>query len=862
MLNTLFAANGDEDFRPIPGVHGKIAKINSNSRSQRILSGVPAYNWAFGCAATSAAMLIGYYDRHGFPNMFVPDPPYNDIAPLTNQDWNNIYGSVSISDYNVCPISATEQNVLGRSTRGSANDYYRVAGDNTDDPYYNHWTEHSYADISRCSADYLGTSQHNHFNRSDGGTAASILSNGTKRYWDQTVNYQTTLGTLGMAYYINNIPDTQIAQCYVQARDGSQASGINISGGFTYEDFKNEIDNLRPILLSLKAPKPNGAYAGHSVLAFGYNDDSVNNQIVYFYDTADYQMHYMNWDGNYTYANKNYFIHAVTVVIPDGPVGIEDYIAITNDVSNFNQNSYQTFNAIFSDANPENPPDYIVTWSWELKAYHENGTYVINQATTTGNNSSSWSVNIPNLSINYNWLRDQNGSVKCELILLATDSDNINHSIVKDIGINKEPSTAQILGIYQNDNIVNFNTSNVGATGYYLYYDTNSGFPYSGTGAVEGSSPVFFNAYDDIKLTGLTPNKTWHFCIKGINGIGEGPYSQNYSQYVQVGNFINQSTQWSGNIILSHPLTLTSTGSITIADNSIITLSDNGSIECNLGSSLQIGNNVTIKGSKVTVIHDETSPIWTDYGNKIVVNGGFSAGTNVKFTVNGTDFWDGLYLNNNVTKTFDASEFKNCNLYNKKGSINISNSSFFNSSIINYNANFSLQNSNINGIVFCENTGTNYLSSNITNCTISGSDDGVLLSGRMNYQISDCNISNNTGVGINIYQVTGTTTLIKNSIINNNSSTGIRFYASQGIVQSCNIRQNQRGILAYRSSMVEIKKDPNSQPWTHDSILTDNDYEELYFFNDCTMILDGNRNKIMDNDTYYLVNCPNASYNR
>jgi hypothetical protein len=35
-----------------------------------ILSGVPAYNWYHGCCPTAAASVFGYWDLHGYPNLF------------------------------------------------------------------------------------------------------------------------------------------------------------------------------------------------------------------------------------------------------------------------------------------------------------------------------------------------------------------------------------------------------------------------------------------------------------------------------------------------------------------------------------------------------------------------------------------------------------------------------------------------------------------------------------------------------------------------------------------------------------------------------------------------------------------------
>lgn len=44
---------------------------------------VPAFNWSFGCSATSAAMIAGYYDRNGFDNMYA-GPTNGGLMPLDN----------------------------------------------------------------------------------------------------------------------------------------------------------------------------------------------------------------------------------------------------------------------------------------------------------------------------------------------------------------------------------------------------------------------------------------------------------------------------------------------------------------------------------------------------------------------------------------------------------------------------------------------------------------------------------------------------------------------------------------------------------------------------------------------------------
>jgi hypothetical protein len=47
------------------------------------ISNVPAFTWAHGCSATSAAMIAGYYDRTFFANMYT-GPTNNGVVPMNN----------------------------------------------------------------------------------------------------------------------------------------------------------------------------------------------------------------------------------------------------------------------------------------------------------------------------------------------------------------------------------------------------------------------------------------------------------------------------------------------------------------------------------------------------------------------------------------------------------------------------------------------------------------------------------------------------------------------------------------------------------------------------------------------------------
>jgi len=59
--------------------------------------------------------------------------------------------------------------------------------------------------------------------------------------------------------------------------------------GFTYEQYKAEIDADRPVMIHL---------AGHTVVGMGYNDDDTDQ--VYINDTWDHSTHFMIWGDSYT----------------------------------------------------------------------------------------------------------------------------------------------------------------------------------------------------------------------------------------------------------------------------------------------------------------------------------------------------------------------------------------------------------------------------------------------------------------------------------------------------------------------------------------------------------------------------------
>jgi len=134
------------------------------------LLNVPAFDWCYGCSATSAAMMMGHYDNAGYSNMYA-GPTNGGVCPMYNTVWGQTtYPGVVCGE---CPLSATHLGYDGL-TRGHVDDYWVDYGHSGPDPYFGIWTQHTHGD---CTADYMGTNQWNNYGNTDGSTTF---------YWDNS----------------------------------------------------------------------------------------------------------------------------------------------------------------------------------------------------------------------------------------------------------------------------------------------------------------------------------------------------------------------------------------------------------------------------------------------------------------------------------------------------------------------------------------------------------------------------------------------------------------------------------------------------------------------------------------------------
>jgi uncharacterized cupin superfamily protein len=223
-------------------------------------------------------MIAGYYDRNGFLNMYA-GPTNGGVMPLDNSSWPT--WTDGYTTYPNLPLAGSHQGVDGRATLGSIDDYWVKYDSSSQDPYItNGWTQHTWGDAI---GDYMKTSQSAYGNTDGSTTFYNWNSSATQLTCSNMVSYgiDTKDGTYGRKLFYEARGYT-VTDCYNQKTDNT------ISGGFSFTQYKAEIDAGRPVMLNL---------VGHTIVGVGY-DDSTNT--VYIHDTWDYNTHTMTWGGSYS----------------------------------------------------------------------------------------------------------------------------------------------------------------------------------------------------------------------------------------------------------------------------------------------------------------------------------------------------------------------------------------------------------------------------------------------------------------------------------------------------------------------------------------------------------------------------------
>jgi hypothetical protein len=265
---------------PPPGYEDQLAPVDlakAAARSTVKTLTVPAYNWVFGCSSVSGAMIAAYYDRNGYPDMYT-GPTDGGVMPLNNSVWGT--WSDGYVSYPNLPLAASHNGVDGRTTKGSIDDYWVKYDSAASDPYITGgWGQHAWG---TAIGDFMKTSQ-----------SAYTLSDGATRFYNsgtaspltcaqmESGGFHTRDGTYGRKLFYEARGYT-VTDCYAQATDNSKA------GGFSFAQYKAEIDAGRPVMINV---------TGHTMVGVGYDDAT---QTIYINDTWNYATHSMAWGGSYS----------------------------------------------------------------------------------------------------------------------------------------------------------------------------------------------------------------------------------------------------------------------------------------------------------------------------------------------------------------------------------------------------------------------------------------------------------------------------------------------------------------------------------------------------------------------------------
>lgn len=267
--------------REICGIAVLLAASPCWSATNVLLTETPDYSWFAGCFGTASGNLMGYWDRHGFPN-FYTGPTADGVAPLDSRGNN----------HSIRSLWASKAGFDGRPSDrpGHIDDYWVSYRDDLNysyestapDPYLKDGRPEHAPD---CIGDFIGLSQKKWTNLNgecDGNIDAMAFvfwdTNGGKR-----VNF---VPPPQEGSPVRDIPSGYIDwtrhlgyECDVFSQLTDFNPTIPAGQGFTFADLKAEIDAGYPVLLYMQRfdqlsrvlpDMPRGNPYLHGMLAYGY----------------------------------------------------------------------------------------------------------------------------------------------------------------------------------------------------------------------------------------------------------------------------------------------------------------------------------------------------------------------------------------------------------------------------------------------------------------------------------------------------------------------------------------------------------------------------------------------------------------
>jgi hypothetical protein len=240
----------------------------------------PSYGWWYGCSPTSAGMMMGYYDIHGYGGL-----SYGNLVP----------GVVAQASTFSAPTgwASPVNNII--ASAGNVADFYSGGYLASNDDKI---SSHSF----NCLADFMGTSQDAAGNV-NGGTTFYFYTNGDKIYAKDVIGLPD--GMLGMDLYFRSRgygtgDITQDISFYTQL-----IYSTSTPQGCTFAQYKEMIDDGLVVMIQV---------AGHSMFGYGYTDDGK----IIFDDTWGDHGLTMDWGGSYSGPGFSMAQWGITVFDPTG----------------------------------------------------------------------------------------------------------------------------------------------------------------------------------------------------------------------------------------------------------------------------------------------------------------------------------------------------------------------------------------------------------------------------------------------------------------------------------------------------------------------------------------------------------------
>jgi len=267
----------------VPDIEGLVYQMQGGSLPNNC-----DYDWWYGCSPTSAGMLMGYYDRNGYGNLYYPNLVPGGVAETTSFGNPGALANAIIAstDHQYDFYNASTH---GYNTGGSGFGYFDSLDDRPQP-----W--HSF----NCLADFMGTSQ-DAFGLPNGATWFVNWTDGSP-FTEADAEFfgiEDLSGMYGIGEYVE-YAGYDTSMLYNQWILGYRGNTL----GFTFDQYMAEIDAGRPVLIHVE---------GHTMLGYGYLDGTTD---ILFYNTWFPGGDIMPWGGSY-YAMDHY---GVTVMEPTGGI--------------------------------------------------------------------------------------------------------------------------------------------------------------------------------------------------------------------------------------------------------------------------------------------------------------------------------------------------------------------------------------------------------------------------------------------------------------------------------------------------------------------------------------------------------------